>query len=68
MFGANKTEKKLKALRHVLVARLSKLKSLGQVESRLDEWSQGYVEGQKEVYEEIIGILDNEILILEPKK
>lgn len=65
MFSANK---KISSLRKVLVARLSKLKTLGRLEERLDEWSDGYVIGQIEVYEELLGVIDNEIVILEPKK
>lgn len=65
MFSANK---KISSLRKVLVARLSKLKTLGRLEERFDEWSEGYVAGQIEVYEELLGIIDNDIVILEPKK
>lgn len=68
MFDANKSEKKLKALRQVLVARRSKLETLERLESNADEWSQGWIAGQKEAYEETIKILDGKILLLEPKE
>lgn len=55
-------------LRKVLALRLNKLIKFTHSEPHLDPWLQGYVDGQKEVYEELIQILDGDIIILEPRK
>jgi len=63
-----KASKLKEALKKVLTARLAQFNNLGRLHPRMDEWSQGYVEGQKEAYAEIIEILDGVVPILEPKK
>lgn len=63
----NKDAELKKKLRKVLMARYIQTKSLDFLKPRMDDWSQGYLQSQEELYAELINILDGEIPILDPK-
>lgn len=68
MFWKRNKEAQLKRkLRKVLAMRYLQTKSLDFLKPRMDAWSQGYLQGQEELYAELLNILDGEVQILEPK-
>lgn len=62
----NKSEKDLKALNRVVQHRLSDLRLVEPLVPHMERKTQGWVKGQIEVYEEILGVLEGQIVILQP--